>query len=92
MYGSGDPAVAIPQSVNMALNALKASSAAGLKRVLYTPSSFAVTQPKPNVKSIVSESTFNEDAVQAVREKGRDAGDATVYAASKVEVERAMQK
>lgn len=92
MRGSGDPEIAIPQSVNMALSALKTSSAAGLKRFVYTSSSFAVTQPKPSIAFSVSESTFNEDAVRAVAEKGQGAGGATVYAASKVEVERAMQK
>ncbi|KAJ4357074.1 hypothetical protein N0V95_002812 [Ascochyta clinopodiicola] len=91
MSGSGDPAIAIPQAVNMALNALKASAAAGLKRFVYTSSSFAVTQPKPGVKFTVDESTFNEEVVQAVKEKGSAAGGATVYAASKVEVERAMK-
>ncbi|KAF9701360.1 hypothetical protein EKO04_000278 [Ascochyta lentis] len=91
MSGSGDPAIAIPQSVNMAVTALKASSAAGLKRFVYTSSSFAVTQPKPGVKFTVDESTFNEAAVQAVNEKGKAAGGATVYSASKVEVERAMK-
>ncbi|KZM24611.1 uncharacterized protein EKO05_0008701 [Ascochyta rabiei] len=91
MSGSGNPKIAIPQSVNMTLNALKASAAAGLKRFVYTSGSFAVTQPKPGVKFTVDESTFNDDAVQAVKEKGKAAGGATVYAASKVEVERAMQ-
>lgn len=92
MKGSGDPAIAIPHSVNMALSALKTSSAAGLSRFVYTSSSFAVTQPKPSIKFTVSESTFNEDALRAVAQKGADAGGATVYSASKVEVERAMQK
>ncbi|KAH6642426.1 aldehyde reductase [Boeremia exigua] len=92
MRGSGDPAIAIPHAVNMALSALKASSAAGIRRFVYTSSSFAVTQPKPGVKFTVSESTFNEDAIRAVKERGQDAGGPTVYAASKVEVERAMQK
>ena len=92
MTGSGDPSIAIPHTVNMALSALKSSSTAGLKRFVYTSSSFAVTQPKPSVKFTVSESTFNEEAIQAVKEKGKAAGGATVYSASKVEVERAMQK
>ena len=92
MTGSGDPKIAIPHSVNMALSALKTSSAAGLRRFVYTSSSFAVTQPKPGVKFTVDESTFNEAAIQAVKEKGEAAGGATVYAASKVEVERAMKK
>lgn len=92
MRGSSDPAIAIPRSINMALSALKSSAAAGLKRFVYTSSSFAVTQPKPSLAFTVSESTFNEDALRAVAEKGPDAGGAAVYSASKVEVERAMQK
>lgn len=92
MTGSGDPKIAIPHSVNMAMSALKTASAAGLKRFVYTSSSFAVTQPKPSVKFSVDENTFNEDAIRAVKEKGDAAGGATVYSASKVEVERAMEK
>lgn len=92
MLGSGDPSIAIPQAVNMALNALKSSSAAGLTRFVYTSSSFAVTQPRPNISFSVSEDTFNEAAIQAVKEKGEAAGGATVYSASKVEVEHAMKK
>lgn len=92
MQGSGDPATAIPLAVNMALSALKSASKVGMQRFVYTSSSFAVTQPKPSVAFSVDESTFNEEAVQAVQQKGKGAGGATVYAASKVEVERAMQK
>lgn len=92
MTGSGDPKIAIPHSVNMGLSALKSSAAAGLERFVYTSSSFAVTQPRPGVKFTVDEFTFNEDAIQAVKEKGEAAGGATVYSASKVEVERAMKR
>ncbi|KAF1923803.1 aldehyde reductase [Didymella exigua CBS 183.55] len=90
MSGAGDPCIAIPQSVNMALSALKTAAAAGLTRFVYTSSSFAVTQPKPNVAFSVCESTFNQEAVDAVAAKGAAAGGATVYSASKVAVERAM--
>ncbi|KAF4551701.1 NAD dependent epimerase/dehydratase-like protein 1 [Elsinoe fawcettii] len=90
MGGSSDPKVAIPYSVDMAVSALKASAKAGLKRFVYTSSSFAVTQPKPSTRFTVSESTFNEEALQKVRETGDKTEGATVYAASKVEVERAL--
>jgi len=76
----------------MALNALKAASSAGIKRFVYTSSSFAVTQPKPNISFTVDESTFNEIAVRVVKEKGSQADGASVYSASKVEVERAMER
>lgn len=92
MTGSGDPKIAIPHSVNMALSALKSASAAGMKRFVYTSSSFAVTQPRPGIKFTVNERTFNDATIRAVAEKGAAAGGATVYAASKVEVERAMNK
>ena len=92
MNGSGDPSIAIPYTVNMAMSALKTASAAGITRFVYTSSSFAVTQPKPSVPFTVDEHTFNEAAIAAVKEKGLDAGGATVYSASKVEVERAIQK
>lgn len=88
----GPPDQAIPASVNMAVNALKAASAAGIKRFVYTSSSFAVTQPKPNISFTVTESTFNEDALRAVKEKGADTDGASVYSASKVEAERAMKR
>jgi len=88
----GPPDEAIPASVKMAVNALKAASGAGIKRFVYTSSSFAVTQPKPNVSFTVDESTFNEDALRAVKEKGAKCDGASVYSASKVEAERAMQK
>lgn len=91
MHGSGDPSIAIPYSVGMAMSALKTASAAGIPRFVYTSSSFAVTQPKPSVPFSVNERTFNEEAIKNVKEKGGGAGGATVYAASKVEVERAMQ-
>jgi hypothetical protein len=92
MTGSRDPKTAIPLSVDMAMSALKTAAAAGLKRFVYTSSSFAVTQPKPGVRFTVDEGTFNEEAVRKVEELGERAGGATVYAASKVEVERAMGK
>ncbi|KAF2015574.1 aldehyde reductase [Aaosphaeria arxii CBS 175.79] len=92
MTGSRDPSIAISLSVNMALNAVKSSNSAGLKRFVYTSSSFAVTQPKPNVDYIVNETTFNEEAVRKVEEQGEKAGGATVYAASKVHTERALAK
>lgn len=92
MGGSGDPALAIPYSVAMAMSALKTASKAGLTRFVYTSSSFAVTQPRPNVAFTVDERTFNQAAVDAVAHTGTAAGGATVYSASKVEVERAIAR
>jgi nucleoside-diphosphate-sugar epimerase len=92
MVGFGDPAKAIPYTVRMAMSALKTASAAGITRFVYTSSSFAVTQPKPSIAFTVDERTFNEDAIRAVKEDGKAVSGATRYAASKVEVERAMKK
>jgi nucleoside-diphosphate-sugar epimerase len=79
MTGSSD-SHAISLAVSGALNALKAATKAGIKRFVYTSSSFAVTQPKPNEVFEITEDTFNEEAVEKVR-KGT---------ASKVEAERAL--
>lgn len=91
MTGSPDPAVAIPRAVNGALDALAAChKEPGLKRFVFTSSSFAVTQPKPNVEFTVTTDTFNEEAV--ARAKLPDPDGETVYSASKVECERAIAK
>jgi nucleoside-diphosphate-sugar epimerase len=88
MTGSSD-SQAISLAVSGALNALKACSKAGIKRFVYTSSSFAVTQPKPNQVFEIAENTFNEEAVEKVR-KGTANGE-DVYCASKVEAERALR-
>jgi nucleoside-diphosphate-sugar epimerase len=87
MTGSSD-SHAISLAVSGALNALKAATKAGIKRFVYTSSSFAVTQPKPNEVFEITEDTFNEEAVEKVR-KGTANGE-DVYCASKVEAERAL--
>lgn len=89
MRGSRDPAVAIPRSVKGAVNALSAAEKAGIKRFVYTSSSFAVTMPKPDTVFTVQEDTFNEYAVHAA-ERGQADGE-TVYGASKVAAERALR-
>lgn len=90
MQGSRDPAVAIPRAVNGALNAAKASAKAGLKRFVFTSSSFAVTQPKPGKVFTLTSESFNDEAVERVKTPGADG--ATVYSASKVEAERALSR
>lgn len=89
MTGSRDPAVAIPRAVRGALNALTAChKEPGLKRFVFTSSSFAVTQPKPNLKFTVTTDTFNDEAIDRV--KLPDPDGETVYSASKVECKRAI--
>ncbi|KAI3550021.1 aldehyde reductase [Colletotrichum abscissum] len=90
MQGSRDPAVAIPRAVNGALNAAKASSEADLKRFVFTSSSFAVTQPKPGKVFTLTAESFNEEAVERIKQPGADGE--TVYSASKVEAERALSR
>ncbi|KAF5007193.1 hypothetical protein FDECE_6455 [Fusarium decemcellulare] len=87
MTGVKDPHIAIPRAVNGALNAVKASAKEpAMKRFVFTSSSFAATQPKPNQKFTVTAETFNEEAMENAWKP--DADSATVYSASKVEAER----
>ncbi|KAL3472585.1 hypothetical protein BJX99DRAFT_235214 [Aspergillus californicus] len=91
MTHSTDPNIAIPRAVKGAINALAASAKEpSLKRFVYTSSSFAVTLPKPGKKFTVTAETFNEESVKRAWEPNAS-GDA-IYAASKVEAERAMTK
>lgn len=89
MTHSKDVKVAVSQAVNGALNALKASSKEpGVKRFVYTSSSFAATQPKPDEKFTVAGDAYNEEALQNAWRPNADG--ATVYSASKAEAERAV--
>ncbi|KAH6685975.1 aldehyde reductase [Plectosphaerella plurivora] len=89
MTGSRDPDVHIPRTVSSAINALKAAATEpGLRRFVYTSSSFAVTQPKPNKQFTVTTDTFNQEAVD--RCKQPNPSGETVYSASKVAAERAI--
>ncbi|KAH8775268.1 aldehyde reductase [Diaporthe sp. PMI_573] len=91
MRGSRDPAVHIPRTVNGALNSLKAAATEpGLRRFVYTSSSFAVTQPKPNKQFTVTTSTFNEEAVERCKQPNPPGE--TVYSAAKVAAERAIEQ
>lgn len=89
MTGSNEPHVAVPLAVSGALNALRASAKEpNMKRFVYTSSSWAVSLPKPGKKFTVTQETFNEEAVRRIQEPNPDGP--TVYAASKVEAERAI--
>ncbi|KAH8896159.1 aldehyde reductase [Thozetella sp. PMI_491] len=90
MQGSRNPDIAIPRAVNGALSALKSSANAGLKRFVFTSSSFAVTQPKPGKVFTLTVESFNDEAVERVKTPGADGE--TVYSASKVEAERAITR
>ena len=89
MTHSTDPNIAVPRAVNGALNALKASAnVSGLKRFVFTSSSFAATQPKPGKKFMITAESYNDEAVERAWKPNADGE--TVYAASKVEAERAI--
>ncbi|KAL3445544.1 NAD(P)-binding protein [Aspergillus insuetus] len=91
MTASPDASIAIPRAVNGALNALRASAKEpSITRFVYTSSSFAATLPKPGHQFTVAADTFNEEAIE--RAWGHDADGDSVYAASKVEAERAIAK
>lgn len=91
MTHSTDPTVAIPRAVNGALNALKASAnESAMKRFVYTSSSFAATSPKPGKQFTITAESYNDEAVDQAW-KGNADGE-IVYAASKVEAERAIAK
>lgn len=91
MTHATDPNVAVPRAVNGALNALKASAKVpGLKRFIFTSSSFAATQPKPEKKFTITTESYNDEAVERARKPNADGE--TVYSASKVEAERAIFK
>jgi nucleoside-diphosphate-sugar epimerase len=91
MTFSTDATTAVSRAVRAAINALEASaSSSTVRRVVYTSSSFAVTFPKPGERFTVSPSSFNDEAVKRAFEPDADGG--TVYAASKVEAERAILK
>lgn len=59
-----------------------------MKRFIYTSSSFAATQPKPDQKFTTTASSYNEEALQRAWLPGADGE--TVYSASKAEAERAV--
>lgn len=91
---SPNPQDVIPTSIAGATNALKAANKSpSVKRFVYTGSGTAVLVPKPDQEGIeVSSESWNDESVESAWKEG---GDATlrpyhVYAASKVEAERAV--
>ncbi|KAF4959266.1 hypothetical protein FSARC_10782 [Fusarium sarcochroum] len=79
----------ITESIASAVNALKAANKeSSVKRFVLTSSSTAAVLPQPDVEGIVvTENTWNDEAVAAVNST---ADWYTVYAASKTEAERAV--
>lgn len=90
MSKKADTNTAILVARNGALNALTASARFGLRRFVYTSSSFAATQPKPEEVFTITAETYNEEATKRASEPDPDGE--TIYAASKVAAERAIWK
>lgn len=89
MTDSKNPAVSISRAVHGALNALKASAREpGMRRFVYTSSSYAATLPKPGEEFTITTDTYNDEAVEQAWKP--DADRHVIYAASKTAAERAV--
>ncbi|RTE75118.1 hypothetical protein BHE90_010421 [Fusarium euwallaceae] len=85
--GSNDAHLGIPKVVDAAINAIEAAAKEpNMKRFVYTSSSFAATFPSPYRRIVITQETFNGEAVK--RAWLPDPEGDVVYAASKVEAER----
>lgn len=91
---SPNPQDVIPTSIAGAMNALKAANKSpSVKRFVLTGSGTAVLVPKPEQEGIeVSSESWNDESVESAWTEGGDAAlrPYHVYAASKVESERAV--
>jgi nucleoside-diphosphate-sugar epimerase len=88
--GGSDASTAISIAVRGGLNALKASAKTpSIKRFVFTSSIIAATFPKPGIEFVITESNFNEDAVEFAKDNPL-AGGLGIYAALKTETEKAM--
>ncbi|KAL1966625.1 hypothetical protein VTN77DRAFT_4036 [Rasamsonia byssochlamydoides] len=91
-----DPNTVIPSAVKLTLNALQAAAKQpSIKRFVLTSSSTAALVPKPNQEGVVVEKdTWNDEAVAAAWDEATpaEARPYVVYAASKVEAEKAAWK
>ncbi|KAF6829002.1 aldehyde reductase ii [Colletotrichum musicola] len=89
---SPDPESVIPSSINGAMNALRAAnSSPSVKRFILTSSSVAAALPKPDQKSTeVTANSWNIESVAIAWGKSHPHQAWHVYAASKIEAERAV--
>jgi nucleoside-diphosphate-sugar epimerase len=95
IIGSVDPNEMIPTNVASAVNMLKAAAKEpSVKAVVYTSSSWACETPAPNVKHHVDQTLWNDKAVEAAWAPPPYTQERlmAVYAASKVEAEKACWK
>lgn len=91
MLHSAEASIAVERAVDTALNALEAcAKQSSMKRFVYASSSFAATQPKPDVDFRTATDAYNDEAVARNQEPGADGE--TVYSASKAEADRAIYR
>ncbi|GKZ85970.1 hypothetical protein AnigIFM56816_000818 [Aspergillus niger] len=92
---SPDPNVVIPETIAAVLSCLKsAAKERSVKRFVYTSSTMACQSVKPEERTMITSSMWNDEAVTqawAPPPYTPDRG-VTVYAASKTEAERALWK
>lgn len=93
---SPDPTMVIAPTVAMATAVLKAAKKAGVcKRFVFTSSSSTVWMPTPDTKFRLDKDTWNTATLAKVRSMTppyRPGGFGDVYAASKIEAEKAVWK
>lgn len=90
MSFSDKPDEVIPPTVKGALNILtSATREPKVKSLVLTSSSSAALTPQPDKEIVVTEETWNNEAVDAANNES-DADGFTVYAASKTEAEKAV--
>ncbi|KAF2761114.1 NAD(P)-binding protein [Pseudovirgaria hyperparasitica] len=90
-----DPQKVIPVVIAGIEHVLESTAAEpSVKRLVYTSSSTAATNPKPNVKFDIDENTWNEECVERAWAPGPIKEDRAwdVYGASKTQAEQALWK
>jgi nucleoside-diphosphate-sugar epimerase len=90
-----DPNEVIPPTIEGAMTALRAAAREkSVVRFVYISSSTAATDPKPNQRFNIDAQTWNDEAVAAAWKPPpyEDSRAWSVYAAIKVEAERALWK
>lgn len=90
--GFEDAEAAIAIGVKGGLNALAAcAKTPSIKRFVFTSSSLAATFPKPNVEFSIDTNSYNEEAVDIVKNEPSKKG-LFIYAAMKTQTEKAIWK
>ena len=95
MSWSPDPNKVIPGVIAGTLNALSAAAKQpSIKRFIYTSSSTAITQPKPNLEFTISTDNWNEEAIADAWAPPPYTTDRSfiVYGASKTQAEQEVWK